>query len=52
VSLHEARAHAKAELDRLPPRLRGIQPAVPSYRVEISRALGSERDALSRLHEH
>ncbi len=51
VSLHEARAHAKAELDRLPPRLRGIQPAVPPYRVEISRALGSERDALSRLHE-
>lgn len=51
VTLDEARARAKTELDRLPPRLRGIQPASPPYRVDISTALAEDRDRLGRQHE-
>ena len=52
ATLDQVRAHAKAELDRLPPRLHDLQAATPAYRVEISPALANERDALSHPHEH
>jgi nicotinate phosphoribosyltransferase len=51
VTLNEARARAGAELDRLPARLRGIDPASPPYLVEISEALHHESEVLSRQHE-
>lgn len=52
VPLREVRAHAKAELDRLPLRLHDLQPADPPYRVETSPALANERDLLRHSHEH
>jgi nicotinate phosphoribosyltransferase len=51
VALEAARAHAKVERDRLPPRLRSIAPATPPYRVELSAALVQDRDALRRRYE-
>jgi nicotinate phosphoribosyltransferase len=42
VSLQEIREHARTELDRLPPTVRGLQPADPSYKVCVSDQL--ERD--------
>lgn len=51
VSLNAARAHAKAELDRLPSQVRGIEPAHPPYRVELSTALARDRDTLTERHE-
>jgi nicotinate phosphoribosyltransferase len=48
VTLDQARAHARSELDRLPPRLRGLAPAEPPYRVDVSAALAQDRDTLSR----
>ena len=51
ITLDEARAHAKDELDRLPPRLRGLEPATPPYVVDLSPALAQDRDALRRQHE-
>ncbi len=38
-STAEARAHAEQELERLPARVRALEPADPPYPVEISRAL-------------
>jgi nicotinate phosphoribosyltransferase len=43
ATLDEARLRAKAELERLPARLRAIQPADPPYRVEISGGLKESR---------
>ena len=37
-SLHDIRAHARQELERLPPELRGLSPLVP-YPVEVSGSL-------------
>ena len=51
VTLDEARAHAKAELERLPSRLLGIEPARPPYRVDLSTALAQDRTALRRQHK-
>lgn len=51
VALDEARARAKGELGRLPPRVRGLAPASPPYLVELSPALAQDRDALRRQHE-
>jgi nicotinate phosphoribosyltransferase len=51
VSLTEARAHAKSELNRLPPPVRALQPACPQYPVEISAALAQDLDRLRRQHE-
>jgi nicotinate phosphoribosyltransferase len=51
VTLDGARARARSELDRLPPRLRGIEPASPPYAVGLSPALAKDRDALHRQHE-
>ena len=51
VTLEEARARAKAELDRLPRRLRGVGPADPPYAVDLSPALARDRDALRHEHE-
>jgi nicotinate phosphoribosyltransferase len=48
VSLDDARARARRELERLPPAIRGIEPVQPPYRVEISEALGASRDRLHR----
>jgi len=49
VTLDDARARARTELGRLPPRLRGIQPASPPYRVDISAALAEEADKLRKV---
>ena len=51
VTLDEARAHAKSELDRLPPRVRDREPATPPYVVDLSPALAQDREALRRQHE-
>jgi nicotinate phosphoribosyltransferase len=51
VTLDDARAHAKSELDRLPATVRGLGPANPAYAVELSPALTRERDALGRHDE-
>jgi nicotinate phosphoribosyltransferase len=51
ATLEEARAHAAAELERLPPRLHGLQPATPPYHVEISRSLTMAHDALRRSYD-
>jgi nicotinate phosphoribosyltransferase len=51
VTLGGARVHAKEELDCLPPRLRGLEPASPPYLVDLSPALTQDRDVLRRQHE-
>ena len=51
VTLDDARAHARAESDRLPPRLRGLSPATPPYAVLLSPGLQQERDALRRRYD-
>jgi nicotinate phosphoribosyltransferase len=43
VGPHAARAHAARALASLPVRLRGLEPAMPPYPVEISDALGAAR---------
>jgi len=43
ATLDEARLRATAELERLPSRMRAIQPADPPYRVEISAGLKESR---------
>jgi nicotinate phosphoribosyltransferase len=50
VALDDARAHARAERERLPEALRALEPVDTPYRVEISEALAQTRDALSRAH--
>ena len=50
VTLNEARAQAARERARLPSDVRGLDPAQPAYRVEVSPALADERDALCRAH--
>lgn len=47
-SLDEARENAREERERLPLRLRDLAPAEPPYPVEISAALGAERDRVRR----
>lgn len=39
ADLDAARARARSEIDRLPPRVRALEPAEPPYRVELSPAL-------------
>lgn len=51
VSLNEARANAARERDRLPARVRGLEPARPAYRVDLSDALNADREALHRRYE-
>ncbi len=46
VTLDAARSRAARELDRLPARIRGLNPSDPPYAVEVSAALAHERDAL------
>ena len=48
ISLDRARAHARAELDRLPSKIRALDPTPASYQVQISERLSRARDALSR----
>jgi nicotinate phosphoribosyltransferase len=48
VSLDRARAHARVELERLPLRIRALEPTSASYHVQISENLSQARDALSR----
>ncbi len=50
VTLDAARAHARAELDRLPPRVLGLEPASPPYAVELSAGLSQAMDTLRREH--
>jgi nicotinate phosphoribosyltransferase len=51
VTLDEARAHTRVELQRLPSRLRRLEPAVPPYVIEVSDELARARDALRQQHE-
>jgi nicotinate phosphoribosyltransferase len=51
VSLDVARAHARSELERLPERVRSIDPAQPPYDVVISQRLAAARDEVRRYHE-
>ncbi len=48
VTLDEARAHARAQRDRLPARLRGLAAAEPPYPVEVSEGLHAEYERLRR----
>ena len=48
VTLDEARAHARAQRDRLPAQLRGLAAAEPPYAVEISEGLRAEYERLRR----
>jgi nicotinate phosphoribosyltransferase len=50
VSLNDARSHARREIDRLPARVRGLEPARPPYRVDISHALRTSREQLRRAY--
>ena len=50
-SLDDARARARRELNRLPTRIRSLEPAQPAYRVDVSAALAAERDTLQRVHQ-
>jgi nicotinate phosphoribosyltransferase len=51
VPLNQARALARSELQRLPARVRGLQPHTPPYVVEISAALAQDQDRLRREHQ-
>jgi nicotinate phosphoribosyltransferase len=51
VTLDEARARARAELDRIPARVRSLDPAEPPYRVDLSPILTSHRNAIRRQYE-
>jgi nicotinate phosphoribosyltransferase len=51
VTLDQARARAKAELDRLPQRLRNLDAAMPPYAVEVSAVLAQAGIALRRRYE-
>jgi nicotinate phosphoribosyltransferase len=51
VELGESRARAKRELSALPLRIRALEPASPTYRVEISPALTEDAAALRRRYE-
>jgi nicotinate phosphoribosyltransferase len=50
-SLDDARARARHELDRLPARVRGLEPAQPAYHVGLSPALAADRDRLQQVHQ-
>lgn len=47
-SLDSARAHAAAELSRLPARVRDLPPAAPPYPVDVTPALAAARDDVRR----
>jgi nicotinate phosphoribosyltransferase len=51
VTLDEARARAKTELERLPAAVRGIQPAQPPYQVVLSRDLTALADQVRRRYQ-
>jgi nicotinate phosphoribosyltransferase len=51
VSLDEARARAKTEVERLPPALRALEAADPPYRVEVSPALRRQAQDLERRYD-
>jgi nicotinate phosphoribosyltransferase len=51
VTIDQARARCRTELDRLPRAIRGIDPASPAYRVEPSADLARDVEALRRVHE-
>jgi nicotinate phosphoribosyltransferase len=50
VSLNDARSCARREIERLPAHVRGLEPARPPYRVEISQALNASREQLRRAY--
>jgi hypothetical protein len=50
VTLDGARARCKDEIARLPSPVRGIQPAIPQYRVDVSAALARDLEAFQRNH--
>ncbi len=46
-TLDQARARARSELSRLPPRLRELAPAAPPYRVDVSPALRADAEEVA-----
>jgi nicotinate phosphoribosyltransferase len=52
VTLDGARARTKAELERLPSRLRSLPPADPPYDVRISAKLAEETERLRQRYAH
>ena len=48
TTLEQARTHAHAQRERLPARLRALEPAQPPYPVEVSARLRDEQDRLRR----
>jgi nicotinate phosphoribosyltransferase len=50
VSLNDARACARREMDHLPVPVRGLDPVHPPYRVDLSEGLGADRDRLQRAY--
>ena len=51
VTLEEARAHARRELERLPETLRSLPPAAAPYRTDISPPLQSDLESLRHVLE-
>jgi len=51
VSLEDARRRCRAEIQRLPQRIRALTPADPPYAVAISEALAADRDRLASAKE-
>jgi nicotinate phosphoribosyltransferase len=51
VTLEEARAHARRELERLPETLRSLAPAAAPYRTDISPPLQSDLESLRHVLE-
>jgi nicotinate phosphoribosyltransferase len=51
VTLEGARTRARAEVGRLPPHIRSIEPARSVYPVTVSEALIATRDAVRRKHQ-
>jgi nicotinate phosphoribosyltransferase len=50
VSLEEVRMRSAAELAKLPPRVRALEPADPPYSVQVSEALRRyHRQVLERI---
>ncbi len=52
ATLPQSRALAQEELQKMPARVRGLDPATPPYRVEISAALARDSERLRHRHGH
>jgi nicotinate phosphoribosyltransferase len=48
VTLADTRAHAVAEMERLPPHIRALEPARPPHQVDVSAALEADAERVRR----